>query len=81
MTNVQIFASELEVGTVLSNGTTVVEVTQNLFSKTTSWITSDGKLHEEWSFQSIALQEQTNCLYGGIAVGHSYGFCTADSCY
>lgn len=22
-----------------------------------------------------------NCLYGGNAVGHSHGFCTADSCY
>ena len=22
-----------------------------------------------------------NCLYGGNAVGHSKGFCTADSCY
>lgn len=22
-----------------------------------------------------------NCLYSGRAVGHSYGFCTADSCY
>lgn len=22
-----------------------------------------------------------NCLYGGNAVGHSHGFCTADSCH
>jgi hypothetical protein len=22
-----------------------------------------------------------NCLYGGNAIGHSDGFCTADSCY
>jgi hypothetical protein len=22
-----------------------------------------------------------NCIYGGNAIGHSAGFCTADSCY
>jgi hypothetical protein len=22
-----------------------------------------------------------NCIYGGNAIGHSHGFCTADSCY
>lgn len=81
MTFVQVYASELTVGTVLANGNTVVTVSQWLYDSSTCYVESDGSTHEVWSFQPIALQAETNCLYGGLRSGHSSGFCTADSCY
>ncbi len=82
MTNVKVYASELESGMELANGTTVVTVQHFLYSSTTLYTDSNGMTHEVWSFQPIATAEQTNCIYGGMKVGHaSHGFCTADSCY
>lgn len=81
MSKVQIFASELEVGMVLSNGNTVTFVKQWLYSSGTEYTESNGVTHDVWSFQPVALIQETNCLYGGLKSGHSSGFCTADSCY
>lgn len=81
MWKVQIFSDELEVGMVLANGNTVVTVEQWLYNSITTYTESDGSTHEVWSFQPVALQAETNCLYGGLKPGHSSGFCTADSCY
>lgn len=79
---VKVYASELETGTELANGNTVTHVEQHLYSSSTIYIESDGTLHDVWNFQPVELNEETNCLYGGLAVGHkSHGFCTADSCY
>lgn len=78
---IKVYASELEPGMELANGNTVVQVSHNLYSATTSWIESDESAHEDWSFAPIDLMQETNCLYGGLAVGHTRGFCTADSCY
>ena len=74
---VKVYASELESGMQLANGHSVTQVSLNLFSATTEYVESD----EVWSFQPIELNQETNCLYGGLAAGHSKGFCTADSCY
>jgi hypothetical protein len=30
---------------------------------------------------SIREKSEGNCIYGGNALGHSKGFCTADACY
>ena len=81
MSKVKVYASELEVGMTLANGNTVTSVEQFLFSGTTFYTESNGSSHEEWSFQPVTLMQETNCLYGGLANGHSRGFCTADSCY
>lgn len=78
---VKVYASELESGMQLANGHSVTQVSQNMFSATTEYVESDGSWHEVWSFQPIELNQETNCLYGGLAAGHSNGFCTADSCY
>jgi hypothetical protein len=40
-------------------------------------------LHPGWKIETIETNPfwWNNCLYNGHAVGHSHGFCTADSCY
>lgn len=81
MSKVKIYASELESGMVLANGNTVTSVTQYLYDSSTTYVESDGTVHDVWSFQPVALIQETNCLYGGAKSGHSSGFCTADSCY
>jgi hypothetical protein len=78
---VKVYASELETGMELANGNTVIDVQQYLYSSMTVYVESDNTAHEVWSFQPVELMQETNCLYGGLAVGHTKGFCTADSCY
>ena len=81
MSKVKVYASELETGMQLANGNSVTYVSHYRYLIRTEYVESDGSWHEVWSFQEIELNQETNCLYGGLAVGHSSGFCTADSCY
>lgn len=78
---IKVYASELEQGATLANGNTVESVTQYLYDSSTTYVESDGTAHNVWSFQPVELMQETNCIYGGLAVGHTAGFCTANSCY
>lgn len=39
--------------------------------------------YPEWEIVTVESNPfwWNNCLYNGNAIGHSHGFCTADSCY
>lgn len=69
-------------GIIIDNGTT---------RKTLPLIEAESKalailsLPSDLGAEVVSIEENpymwNNCLYSGNAVGHSHGFCTADSCY
>ncbi len=74
-----VFASHLREGMTLANGNTVTSVAQ--YCASTVYLESDGTMHDVWNVQEIAVNQETTCMYGGTAPGHSHGFCTSSSCY
>jgi len=72
------FAHSLKSGDVLASGEIVKTVSVIGFDAV---MTTDKGIVFLDAASVVELNEETNCLYGGLAVGHTRGFCTADSCY
>lgn len=71
------WSTDLVVGDVLTVGT--VTATREFGNQTVITLDSDTVLIFN-DVVSVELMAETNCLYGGLAVGHSVN-CTAHSCY
>ncbi len=73
------WSTDLVAGDVLATGDVVVSI-KEMGGQTV--ITLDNNVVFIFNdVVSVELMEETNCLYGGLAVGHTAGFCTADACY
>ena len=73
------WSTDLTAGDVLATGDVVVSNT-SLGGQTIITL-ANGVVFIFNNVVSVELMGETNCLYGGLAVGHTAGFCTADSCY
>lgn len=81
MFHIRVRASELAIGDTLANGNTVTIHEDYPNCCETVWGESDGTIHVSDRHAPVTLAGTTNCIYGGYAIGHSSGFCTADACY
>jgi hypothetical protein len=71
--------STLRNGDVLADGSTVDNVT---YSYGFTVELTNGESFTVREDATVDMMQETNCLYGGMRVGHSYGGnCTAHGCY
>lgn len=76
---VKVKASNLTTGTILASGEVVIQVLPFNFGNEVMIVTSE-QTFEAWAYQGIPINQETNCLYGGNASGHSIN-CTAKGCW